>query len=88
MADNGRPSGDDELILALAAGVSVSEAADRAGVGERTAYRRLLDVDFRRRVSEARGRLFDAALGRLANIATKAADTLERLMESDKPQWR
>lgn len=85
MADNGRPSGDDELVLALAAGVSVAEAAGRAGVGERTAYRRLLDADFRRRVSEARGRLFDEALGRLANIATKAADTLERLMESDKP---
>lgn len=85
MADNGRPSGDDDLILALAAGVSVIEAAERAGVGERTVYRRLADAEFRRAVSEARGRLFDAALGKLASIASKAAGTLERLMESDKP---
>lgn len=85
MAENGRPSGDDELILALAAGASVSEAAEQTGMGERTVYRRLADAEFRRAVSEARGRLFDAALGKLAGIATKAADTLERLMESDKP---
>lgn len=96
MADNGRPSGDgepepvrpsgdDELILFLAAGASVREAAERAGIGERTVYRRLADADFRRSVSEARGRLFDVALGKLAGIATKAADTLGRLMESDKP---
>jgi AcrR family transcriptional regulator len=86
MAENGRPADDDgPLILALVAGMSVSKAAERAGVGERTVYRRLADADFRQAVSEARGRLFDAALGKLANIATKAAGTLERLMDSDKP---
>lgn len=94
MAENDRPSGDcepatpsgdDGLILALAAGVSVSEAAGQTGTSERTVYRRLADADFRRAVSEARGRLFDSALGKLAGIATKAAGTLERLMESDKP---
>lgn len=94
MADNGRPlgdgelgapSGDDALILALAGGVSVAEAAERAGIGERTAYRRLNDAEFRRAISEARGRLFDNALGKLASIASKATDTLERLMDSDKP---
>jgi hypothetical protein len=85
MADDGRPAGDDELILALAAGATVKDAAGQAGIGERTAYRRLADADFRRAVSEARGRLFDNALGRLANIASKAADTLDRLMDSDKP---
>jgi hypothetical protein len=73
------------LILALAAGVSVSEAAEQVGRGERTVYRRLADADFRQAVSEARGRLFDVALGKLASIATKAAGTLERLMDSDKP---
>lgn len=84
MADNGRPVGD-KLVLALAAGATVRDAAEQAGIGERTAYRRLADADFRRRVSEARGRLFDTALGRLANLASKAADTLDRLMQSDKP---
>lgn len=85
MAENDRPAGDDELILALAAGATVRDAAEQAGIGERTVYRRLADTDFRRAVNDARGRLFDAALGRLANLASEAADTLGRLMKSDKP---
>ncbi|HEV3339638.1 MAG TPA: hypothetical protein VG125_04760 [Pirellulales bacterium] len=85
MEQNGTPAGEEELILALAAGATVREAAEQAGVGERTVYRRLADADFRRAVSEARGRMFDTALGRLAGLASKAAETLERLMESDKP---
>jgi ferredoxin len=85
MEQNGTPAGEDELILALAAGATVREAAEKAGVGERTVYRRLADADFRRAVSEARGRMFDTALGRLAGLASKATETLERLMQSDKP---
>ncbi|HEV3446504.1 MAG TPA: hypothetical protein VG099_17805, partial [Gemmataceae bacterium] len=85
MEQNGTPAGEDELILALAAGATVREAAEQAGIGERTAHRRLSDADFRRAVSEARGRMFDAARGRLAGLASKAAETLERLMESEKP---
>ncbi|HWB07968.1 MAG TPA: hypothetical protein VG826_01900 [Pirellulales bacterium] len=85
MGPNGTPAGDDGLILALAAGATVREAAEKAGIGERTVYRRLADADFRQAVSEARDRLFDAARGRLAGLASRAAETLERLMESDKP---
>jgi hypothetical protein len=85
MEQNGRPAGDNELILALAAGATVREAAERAGVGERTAHRRLADGGFRRAVGEARDRMFDAARGRLAGLASKAAETRQRLMESDKP---
>jgi AcrR family transcriptional regulator len=85
MEQNGTPAGEDELILALAAGATVREAAEKAGVGERTVYRRLADPDFRRSVSRARGRLFDTALGRLASLGGKAAGIFERLMESDQP---
>ncbi|HWB10273.1 MAG TPA: hypothetical protein VG826_13665, partial [Pirellulales bacterium] len=85
MGSNGTPAGDDELILALAAGATAREAAEQAGVEERTAHRRLTDADFRRAVSEARDRLFDAARGRLASLASRAVGTLQRLMESDKP---
>jgi hypothetical protein len=71
MAQNGTPAGEEQLILALAAGATVREAAEQAGVDERIAHRRLADADFRRAVSEARGRLFDAARGRLASLAGK-----------------
>ena len=43
MADNGRKKGNARLLPALAAGATVREAAERAGLGERTVYRRLAD---------------------------------------------
>ena len=42
---------------------------------------RLDDADFRRRVSEVRGQLFAVAMGKLAAVAGKAADTLENLLD-------
>jgi len=89
MAENGKPTGDlwagdDALVAALAAGSTVPDAAKRANMSERTARRRLDDPAFRRRVSEARGELYSAAMGRLAAVATKAADTLEKLLTSTR----
>jgi hypothetical protein len=85
MEKNRTPTGEEELILALAAGATAREAAEGAGIGERTVYRRLADADFRREVSEARDRMFDAAVGQLTGLTSKATETLERLLESDKP---
>jgi hypothetical protein len=50
MEQNGTPTGEDKLILTLAAGATAREAAEKAGVGERTAYRRL--ANFRLRSSQ------------------------------------
>jgi DNA-binding NarL/FixJ family response regulator len=85
MAQNDTPAGEEELILALAGGATEREAAERAGVDEQTVHRRLADADFRRAVNQARDRMFDAARGRLAGLASKATETLQRLMESDRP---
>ena len=51
MAHNGKLKRDDGLVLALARGLTVRQAAGEAGFGERTAHRRLDDPEFRRRVS-------------------------------------
>ena len=53
MAENGRRKGDDALLLALASGQTVRAA----GIGERTATRRVADPDFRRRVGELRAEM-------------------------------
>jgi hypothetical protein len=82
VAVNGRKAADDALILALATGVSVPAAAQRAEVSERTAYRRLQDPAFRCRVTETRTALFAEAVGRLASLAGRAADTLGDLLAS------
>lgn len=77
MTRNGREKkGDTPLALALAAGRSVRDAAQEAGISERTVYRRLDDDRFRRRVREARAEMFDSALGLLADATTSAIQTL------------
>ena len=43
MAENGRRKGDDALVLALAGGQTIRGAARAAGIGERTATRRVAD---------------------------------------------
>ena len=82
MAENGRLKGDDALLLAMAQGRTVREAASFAGLGERTATRRIADPDFRRRVVEARAEMMARALGKLADGMAEAADTLRQLLRA------
>ena len=78
-------SGDETLIVALASGLSVRNAAKRAAVSESTAFRRLRDPAFRQRVDETRGTLFSEALGRLADAASEAVNTLRGLLGKKSP---
>jgi hypothetical protein len=73
------------LALALAAGLTVDAAAERAGVSVRTAHRRLADAAFRRRVGELRGHMVTRALGKLADGMTEAGDVLRALLGPDTP---
>jgi hypothetical protein len=70
MADNDSEKGDAALIVALAGGATVRDAARRAHVGERTVYRRLDEPDFRRQVQDARAGMVAQAVGKLADAAT------------------
>ena len=76
------------LVAALAAGLSVREAAVAAGMAERTAYRRLADPGFKAAVSAARGAMLDRAVGKLAETSTHAADCLAALLTSDDDRVR
>jgi AcrR family transcriptional regulator len=80
VAENDRPSGDDSFALSVASGTSVREAAASAGLSERTAYRRLQDKEFRRRVSEIRTSFLSEAVGRLTEAANEAVSTLKALL--------
>jgi hypothetical protein len=88
MAGNGRRKGDDALVLALASGQTVRDAACAAGVGERTATRRWADPDFRRRVARRRAELAARAAGQLADGMAEAALTLRRLLAADAESVR
>lgn len=78
------PGGDDAMVLALATGATINEAAERAGCSPRTVSRRLADRAFARQVSTIRGQLFAVAVGWLCHNASKAADKLVSLLESEQ----
>lgn len=100
MAENGRQTaialsyekniarGEGALIVTLACGDTVKEAAERAGVGERTVYRRLADQSFIAKVNKARNMMISQAVGKLSLNCAKAAETLEKLLDSDNPRIR
>jgi hypothetical protein len=82
VAVGGRKSADEALALALASGLTVEGAAEQAGVSPRTAYRRRADPDFRQRVIEFRAEMVQRALGKLADGAAAAVDTLRKLLKA------
>lgn len=76
------PEKDVVLALALASGASIADAADRAGVGRTTVYRKLENPDFHRQVCEFRDKLIATALGRMADNMTRAADALVGMLDA------
>lgn len=78
--------GDTALVLALARGASVPEAAAEAGISERTAWRRVADRRIQRCVAEARAELVSQAVAQLAETAAKAVKTLGDVMDCDDPR--
>jgi hypothetical protein len=79
MAGNGRRNADLTLARQLAAGRTVAEAAQSAGLSERMLYRRLEDVGFRRHVSVIQAEMASRATGRLSDESAKAVATLAAL---------
>jgi len=77
MADFGTK--DRALALALAAGRTVADAAEHAGLSPRTVHRRLANVEFCRLVTATRAEMLAAAMGKLAAAAGNAAGTLAEL---------
>jgi hypothetical protein len=82
VAGSGRKNADAALVAGLAAGLSVARAAERAGVSERTARRRLQDDAFKARVERARVGLLDKVVARLTALGATAVRTLNDLMKA------
>lgn len=78
----------DRLALAVASGRSATSAAKALGIPERTGRRWANDTEFRRLVVKLRNQIMARAAGRLASLASKAAVTLGKLLESSDPEIR
>jgi phage terminase small subunit len=86
-----RPSGKKGghgLVLALAMGCSVPEAARRAGIGQATAYVRLRDPEFRKEVAKARQDILERAVAKLVSAAVESVDALTGALKSKNEATR
>ena len=87
----GKPTGKkggDALALALATGMSVPQAAKKAGIGVNTAYVRLRDPDFRAEVERARDALLSQAVNKLVSASCDAVDALTENLSDENPAVR
>jgi hypothetical protein len=85
MAQRGRRSADDPLLLALACGATVEAAAAKAGLSPATVYRRLREPSFQGRLQQARADMVRRASATLTAAATEAIKTLLSLQQSTIP---
>jgi hypothetical protein len=88
MKNEGRNRADELLLTRLAAGATVEQAANAAGLSARTAYRRLADPAFTRRLAQARDELISSALGELVECASEAVATLRALLSASDERVR
>src|SRR5262249_19935380 len=77
-----RRKADADLILALACGNTPENAAQKAGLGLRTVYRRLAEPDFRARVDAVRADIVRRLAGGLTAAGLRSIKTFTTLQES------
>ena len=88
LAANDRHALDQQLLVALARGSEIRQVAQALDISESTIYRRLRDPKFRRRISQLRDRMTQAAVGRLAVASSAAVDTLVALLGDNDARVR
>jgi hypothetical protein len=71
--------------MALACGATVESAARKAGMGERTAYRRLSDPAFQEQLASLRFETVQRTAAMLSAASLEAVKTLVSLQESSVP---
>lgn len=86
MAESGRAealTGDERLLAELLRGASLVEAAEAAGMPERTARRHCADEQFRARLDAGRRELTALLAAQLAGDAEVARRTLREIAEDE-----
>jgi phenylalanyl-tRNA synthetase beta subunit len=71
-----RKGADQVLLLALACGATVENAAHKAGISERTAYRRLDDPAFVQQLDQLRADMVKRTAGMLTGAGMGSVKTL------------
>src|SRR5215218_8891671 len=74
-----------KALAAMLVTSTLTAAAERCGLTERTLRRYLKDPDYAKRYHEERARLVDQAVADLEKLGTVAVDVLRRNFEADSP---
>ena len=74
----------EKAIAAMLSCQTVAEAAKLAQVGERSIYRWLKQDTFQSQLRRARRRALSESLGRLQQVADRAVDTLDTILQNEK----
>src|SRR5207248_3180684 len=85
MPHRGRKHADEAVLLALACGATVENAAKKASVAPRTVNRRLADPDFKKRLSALRVDIVKRATGLLTAASLESVKTLVKLQNPSNP---
>jgi hypothetical protein len=80
-----RKKAEDALLLALACGATVEQAARQCGLSDRTVYRRLADPGFKRRLQGVRADFVQRTAGTMTAAGTEAVRTLLELLKPAAP---
>ena len=70
-------------MVALAGGATFKDAAEQAGINERTARRWMDAPAFRKQVDDTRAEMLAQAVAKLTSASTAAVETLQALLSSE-----
>jgi hypothetical protein len=76
------------LAMALASGTTATAAAEQFGISRKTVQRKLAKPAFRQMVARIRSDMLAAAVGRMADNMSLAADSLVKLLAVDNAAIR
>jgi hypothetical protein len=85
MSHTGRKNANEKLLMALAVGGTVDQAAQAAGISRSTAHRRLKNPEFRRQLRQTKNDLAQRTAGMLSGACGEAVRTLILLLREPTP---
>jgi len=85
MATRKKQRPDQRLLLVLACGATVENAARQCGISESTVYRRLADPEFSRQIQTLRNDMVQRMAATLTAAGTEAVKTLLVLLQATNP---
>jgi hypothetical protein len=76
----------EKALTALLNSTSITDAATKCGLSERSLYRFLEDDDFKNEYEQAKRQIVESAVFGLQQAANEAVETLRRNLTCDNPQ--